>query len=63
MDELTRITLDLPGDEAEALAQYLKRLGFGDLRALARNDNEAYTMQAAAERLRTALAEVGYAPR
>lgn len=63
MDGLTHITLDLPSDEAQALAQYLKRAGFSDFRELAVNDSEAYAMQAAAERLRSALAEAGYAPR
>jgi hypothetical protein len=66
MDDITYITcitFDLPGDEAQALAQYLKRAGLSDFRALAVNDGEAYAMQAAAEHLRSALAEAGHAPR
>lgn len=63
MDDFTHITLNLPNDEAQALAQYLKRAGLGEFRALAVNDSEAYAMQAAAEHLRSALAEAGYAPR
>lgn len=63
MEQLTQINLYLPPDEAEALAQFLKRVSFSDFRPLAYHDEEAYAMQAAAEHLRTALAEVGYAPR
>lgn len=63
MEHLTQIKFSLPPDEAEALAQFLKRVGLSDFRSLAYNDDEAYVMQAAAKHLRTALAEVGYAPR
>jgi hypothetical protein len=63
MEKISQILCDLPDDEAYALAQFLKRIGLSHFRALAYNDEEATTMQAAAERLRTALALAGYAPR
>ena len=63
MEKLSQIYCDLPDDEATALAQYLKRAGLSDYRQLAVDDEEAYSMQAAFERLRTALALAGYAPR
>jgi hypothetical protein len=49
--------------QAWALAQLLKRLGWSDCRALAEDDEQAALMIAAAERVRAALAEAGYAPR
>lgn len=57
------IALSLPPDEAWALAQFLKRVGYSDYRALAASDDEAAAMRDAGERLRQALAEQGYAPR
>ncbi|WP_247313632.1 hypothetical protein [Ralstonia pseudosolanacearum] len=57
------LALELPPDEAWALAQLVKRAGYSDFRALAADDAEAWAMQAAAERLRRALAEAGCAPR
>ena len=49
--------------EAWAFAQFLKRAGWDHYRRLALCDDEAYAMQALAERLRQALAQQGYAPR
>lgn len=57
------ITAEMTDDQAFALAQFLKRAGFSDYRANAVNDSEAYEMQDAAERVRDALAEQGFAPR
>ena len=63
MEHFSQIVCDLSSEEATALAQYLKRAGLSDYRQLAIDEEEAYTMQVAAERLRHALALVGYAPR
>ena len=60
MDELT---VSLPEREAEAFAQFLKRVGLSDYRALAASEAEAYDMLHAGEHIRKALAEAGYAPR
>ena len=49
--------------EAWAFAQFLKRAGWDHYRAVALSADEAYAMQALAERLRQAFAEQGYAPR
>lgn len=63
MDITIHIALQLPEDEAHALAHYLTRMTLGDYRRLAASEREARTVQAACERLRTALAAVGYLPR
>jgi hypothetical protein len=55
--------LMLPTLQAWALAEFVKRAGYSDYRALAVDADEAHAMQDAAERLRAALAEAGYAPR
>jgi len=55
------VTLSLP--QAWALAEFLKRVGLDDYRALAADQNEAWLMRDAGERLRDALREIGIAPR
>jgi len=62
MEQIT-VQVLLSDEQAWALAQLLKRLGYSDCRGLAQDDNEAWLMMVAAERVRQALAEVGYAPR
>jgi hypothetical protein len=49
--------------QAYAFAQFLKRLQFDDLRHRAFDDYDAYEMQAAADKIRSALAEAGFSPR
>lgn len=44
-------------------AQILKRVGFSDYMNNAMDKEEAYAMLDAGERVRRALAEVGFAPR
>lgn len=58
-----KISLELPESEALAFAQFLKRAGHGDYRNFTRDDEEAYRMLYAADKLRAALAEAGFAPR
>lgn len=60
---MKNIVMELNDDLAHALAEFLKRAGYSDYRALAACDEEAYDMQAAAEKVRAALAELGCAPR
>ena len=55
--------IELPEHEAWALAEFLKRAGFSDYRALAVDEDEAYEMRDAGEKVRRALAEQGIAPR
>lgn len=57
------IDVQLPADEAWALAQWLKRARWDSYRALAVDDDEAEQMRAAGETLREALARQGCAPR
>ena len=57
------INVELPNAMAWALAEFLKRAGVGDYRALAASEREACDMQEAGEKVRTALAEKGVAPR
>ncbi len=60
---MTNFTMQLPDESVWALAQFLKRASFSDYRQLAQNEEEAYEMQFAAEKLREALAEKGISPR
>jgi len=58
-----RIDVEYADELAWAFAEFLKRAGYHDYRPLAVSDQEAYAMQEAGEKLRTAFAEKGYAPR
>ncbi len=63
---MIKIILDLPPDEARALAQFIKRTGFDDCKRLGnRYDGgaEAEEMWAAIQKLQRALREAGFAPR
>lgn len=61
-DEIT-LMVPLSDQEAWDLAQFLKRVGYADFRSNAVDDDEAYRMQAAAEKVRSNLAVIGYSPR
>ncbi len=63
---MKRIILELPDDQAMALAQMVKRIGYDDAERLAdRHDGgaECHAMLSGIDKLRTALAEAGFAPR
>ncbi len=57
------ITVILSTQQAWAFAQFLKRVGLDDYRALAVDANEAYLMLDAGEAIRQELRQAGYAPR
>lgn len=57
------IEVELSDEQAWALAEFLKRVGFSDVRPLAVDEREAYDMIYAGEKVRAALSEKGYAPR
>jgi len=57
------VELELEDVHAIALAQFVKRVTWSDFRACAVDDEEAYLIRAAVDRVAKALAEVGYAPR
>lgn len=61
--EAVVITLELTDLEAWDFAQFLKRAGHSDYLVNAENDTQAYSMLYAGEKVRSALAEAGYAPR
>lgn len=63
MDEDVIITLELPGEIAQALAQLCKRIGWSELRDNAEDDNDAYLIRDGVSALQDALAESGYSPR
>lgn len=57
----TQVTLT--DEQAEAFAQFLKRVGLADYRSLATTEEEAYCMLSAGEAIRKSLAEAGFSPR
>lgn len=57
------IEVELTEQQAEAFAQFLKRVGYDDYRQLAANQEEAWAMLSAGQRIRASLADHGYAPR
>ena len=64
MEENTvALQVELSEELAWAFAQFVKRAGYADYRALAENEAQAYAMLHAGERLRQALIECGIAPR
>jgi hypothetical protein len=59
---MIRIVLELPPDEARALAQFVKRTGSDDCRRLGSRHDGGVEAEAMWE-AQTALAEAGFAPR
>jgi hypothetical protein len=57
------VTIEFDAEQAWALAQLVKRIGWADCRSLAEDDEQTRQMIQATERVRAALAEAGYAPR
>ena len=63
---MKRIPLELPDDEAMALAQLTKRIGYDDCERLSNRydgGRELDAMIAGIDKLQRALAEAGFAPR
>lgn len=60
---MVEIKIEMKTEEAEAIAQFFKRIGVDDFRKLAKDDNEAYTMQNAGVVISRALADAGFSPR
>ncbi|MFW1807623.1 hypothetical protein ACG9Z8_06500 [Acinetobacter ursingii] len=54
---------NLTEDQTFALAQFVKRVGWSEIRVNAVNDDEAYLMRDSISKLQDALARIGYAPR
>ena len=58
-----RLSCLLSDGEAWNLAQFFKRVGFSDFRTNAQDNDEAYAMRDAVDRVAVALKDAGYAPR
>lgn len=63
MSTTVKVTVELEPVTALALAQFVKRVSWGELRANAATNQEAYDMQDAMCKVQSALGEVGFAPR
>ncbi len=62
-NKAVQVTLELEPEKAEALAQFVKRVGFQEILDNAVDENEAYAMKYAIGKLQDALSDVGYSPR
>lgn len=56
-------TVQIDDQLAQALAQFIKRVGWSEMRQNAVDDVEAYDMRDGLDQVRKALQEVGYDPR
>ena len=63
MNPISQLDIELDNVEAMALAQFVKRIGWRELRQNAVDDEEAYLMQGSVSKLQNAMANAGYAPR
>lgn len=62
-DDMATITLEIRDEQAEALAQMVKRFCWQDAQRLAADDQETRAVLDGIATLRSALAREGYAPR
>lgn len=62
-DDTLIAAVQLQDRQALALAQFVKRVTRSDMRACAVDDDEAYVIRDALDRVARVLAEQGYAPR
>lgn len=59
----TTVKLELDAGHAWALALFLKRVGWSEIRGNAQDGQEAYDIRDGIEAAARALADAGYAPR
>ena len=57
------VTTELTDSHAMALAQFVKRLTWSEMRACAVDDDETWVMKDAIQALQKSLADVGFSPR
>lgn len=55
--------VELTDDQALAIAQFVKRVGWSEMRGCAVDDEEAYSIRSALGQLDKALTQAGYSPR
>ena len=63
MNQPLTLTLEASEVDVQALAQFVKRVGWQEIRANAVDDDEAQLIRAGVEALQRALSDAGYAPR
>ena len=63
MDTRVTVSTALTDDQALALAQFVKRVGWSEFRTHVVDDNEAAMIRSAVDVLQKSLADAGYAPR
>ena len=63
MGQIAEVRIELEPAQALALAQFVKRVGWSEIRCNAVDDDEAYAMREALGVLAQALGDAGYAPR
>ena len=63
MSALYTLSPELTEQEAMALAQFVKRVGWSEMRDNAVDDDEAYLIRDAISKIQDDLAEKGFAPR
>lgn len=60
---MKNINIELEEEQVIALSQYVKRVGFSDVRQNSINDDEAYLIMDAIYQIAKSLKENGYDPR
>ena len=60
---MMQVSVELSTAQAEALAQFVKRMRHDIARSIAVDDAESFEMMAAIDAVRSALAEAGFNPR
>lgn len=61
-EPIRTIEINLSKHQAEALAQFVKRVGWSEFRANAVDDAEAYDIRAAVDALQRTLTDAGLSP-
>lgn len=61
--KMVSFTVTINEELAESLSQFLKRVGYSEMRQNAVDDVEAYNMRDALDQVRKSLQEAGYDPR
>ena len=63
IEKQVTFSVTLNDEDALAVAQFLKRVGWSEMRQNAVDDEESYRIRSGLAQVQKALAEEGYAPR